>query len=175
MRTRRKFLIDSAVAIAAVPLLSCHTRVPADTRFGQLQTFNPHEARALDSVLAQLLPSGAGMPGARETRVLDYFDRELRKPDMTALQNAVRYGVHALNHAALRAGADNYAWLPLEKQTNLLHDFQHDTLHMGTQPTSPIFTHLLALALEGYLCDPKYGGNADCKGWLGAGIETRCL
>jgi gluconate 2-dehydrogenase gamma chain len=175
MRSRREFLIDTAIVgmVAAAPAWACRSHAPRE--FSQLKIFNADEAWALDSILAQLIPASADLPGARETKVLIYFDRELQKPEMKSLENAVRYGIHALNHAAKRAGTTNFARLSADQQNALLGDFQHDTLHMGAQPTSPIFAHLLALALEGYLCDPKYGGNADCKGWRAVGVEMQCL
>ncbi len=172
---RREFLIGTAASAAALAVsgtLACKHEPAVD--FSRFKAFNAVEARALDALLELLLPPSAGMPGAREVHVIEYFERELQKPDLKNMNGAVRYGMQALIHAAKRAGKEHFADLTLAEQQEMVNAFATNQLHMGKEETKPIFDHVLAFSLEGYLCDPKYGGNFECKGWKAVGFAQGC-
>jgi gluconate 2-dehydrogenase gamma chain len=171
---RREFLIGTAASAAALAVSGTLACKHESIDFSRFKAFNAAEARTLDALLELLLPPSDGRPGAREVHVIDYFERELQKPDLKKLNGAVRYGMQALIHSAKRAGKENFADLTLPQQQEMVSAFATNQLHMGKEETKPIFDHVLAFSLEGYLCDPKYGGNFECKGWKAVGFQQGC-
>src|SRR3989338_4633444 len=79
--TRRSFLRGVVpVLLGAANWIACRVRPP----------LNRERRRTLEAVVERLIPSGAGRPGAREARVIDYIDRALADRFNASLRGPVR-------------------------------------------------------------------------------------
>lgn len=111
-------------------------------------TLSDSERATLTRWLAVILPSDTG-PGATEAGAIDYVTGRLHKEDPELI-------------AALRA--------------QLARDETADTVIAGlaSDPASydfQIFRRLRQWAWEGFLCEPKHGGNQNQVGWTRFGIN----
>jgi len=110
--------------------------------------FSDEERAALARLLAVILPSTSG-PGATEADAIDYVVGRLHKEDPEIV-----VGVRA----HLPAAAED----PVAVIAALASD--------PTGPGYQVFRRIRAWAWEGFLCDPKHGGNRDHVGWQRFGI-----
>jgi hypothetical protein len=110
-------------------------------------TLTEPEVSGLSAILSELLPSSSG-PGAMEAGALGYVRARLEGP--------LNHLVEALRPVLQRATTD------AEKAVA--------ELAAGDDPR---FEELRALAWEGYLCDPRRGGNRDGVGWGRFGAPAR--
>lgn len=166
--SRREFL----VAATALPIACKSAPPPAPPDpFPGLEYFVATEARIMDAWLEQLIPSGGGKPGARDARVLYYIDKQLTLPTFQAVARGVRRAGVILQRAATKQGVVHFADLDPASQRELLTRLQTNQLDGNT---SKVFEVFLLLALEGYLGDPKYGGNKDGIVWAALGESPAC-
>lgn len=101
-------------------------------------------SRALDAVLAVLLPSTSG-PGATEAGAGDYVRARLAGPDGRWLEDLRNW----LSVAAGREREAVAGWADAARD----------------EPAGKAFQQLREWAWEGFLCDPAHGGNKDGIGW----------
>ena len=122
--------------------------------------------RTLAAVTRRILPSDDG-PGAAETGVADYIEKalveELPASDRALVQRGLeRLEASARDHLG-RAFSDGSP----EQQDELLR-----ALEALDEPWPRAFLRrLVHLALEGFLCDPRRGGNRDGLGWSFIGVR----
>jgi gluconate 2-dehydrogenase gamma chain len=119
----------------------------------------------LDAATARILPSGK-TPGAREANVVEYLDRELRRPAFRDLRTSILAGTVALDRVATRVGSKPFTELAPELQDQVIGQVQ-----TGSQRGADFVDALVVLTLEGFLGDPKYGGNQGGVGWEWAGYS----
>lgn len=134
MRTRRTFLGTAAAAVSGVAA-GCGAR--SSFRF-----FTDHEARALDALLAWVIPTD-DTPGAREAGVIHYIDRQLTR--------------HFREHR--QAYRDGLAVLPDPL----------DEASLARIP-KPFFDLVVTHAMQGFYGNPRHGGNRDFASWRMLGI-----
>ncbi len=124
-------------------------------------------ADTLDAALERIVP------GAAKAQVRRYVDRQLALPHFAGLQGLVRHGTKLLEKVARREAGGPFQTLDAASQDELLARFQ--TGQVKTKfPTAKWFAVVHAFALEGWLGDPKHGGNADRRGWKAIGWELQC-
>ena len=150
--------------------------------------FNAQEAAFIEAAVERLIPTDETGPGAREAGVAQYIDLQLagawgagerlyrqgpffpgeptqgyQLPFTPAqlFRNALRGVVadvqskHGGTFDKLSAGDQDTYLTALQKRTDALNGV----------PASVFFASLLEMAIEGFFCDPVYGGNRDMVGW----------
>ena len=114
----------------------------------------------LAAALERLIPSDDDTPGARETRVERYVTESLAGPLHEQLPIYER-GLMALDAEARSANGLGCAELHPDSLDGLLSRFERGDVQW---PEAQEFFELLRThAIEGFLGDPRYGGNAGGK------------
>ena len=117
----------------------------------------------LGALVARLIPGDAASPGALEAGVPEFVEAQLAGSFAPAL-DAVGQGLDGLDQAAGAAGGRSFGELSPEQQDSLL----------GAREAAPFFELLLQLAIDGFLCDPRHGGDRDLvRGRGGGGVWGR--
>jgi gluconate 2-dehydrogenase gamma chain len=152
------------------------------------QFFNEDEAVFIRSAVDCLIPADAVGPGALESGVADYIDRQMAsgygRGARMYQQGPFAEGVpqqgwqFPLTPAELiRVGiadADNWsrathgkrlADLAVADRTAALGEIDAGHANFANVPAGAFFNLLLQLTMEGYFGDPAYGGNRDMAVW----------
>jgi gluconate 2-dehydrogenase gamma chain len=112
------------------------------------------EARALEAVLARLIPADEYGPGAIEIGVLAYIEQAFAE-ELEPLRHVYSEGLRDLDaQASARYGS---LFADLEAQ-------QQDALLLESESTL-FFETIREHALEGMFGDPAYRGNVGLAGW----------
>ena len=127
----------------------------AGTAERALRLLSPGQARDVEAIAAQLVPSGE-TPGAREAGVVHFIDQVHTGPyaahaadflaDLTAFQ---------AEFAARNPAAPSFADLADDAQLEYLRSIE----------ATPFFGTMRFLTVLGLLALPSYGGNAGKLGW----------
>jgi gluconate 2-dehydrogenase gamma chain len=131
---------------------------------------NDAEAAALAAIVDRIIPPDEHGPGAGQAGVVVYIDRLLAGFRMD-LQRAYRIGLQELDGlCAARFGA-RFAELAETQRDDVLRTLLGDELPTSSgEPRGPDELRRLAAVIrehtiEGFFCDPIYGGNRDTAGW----------
>lgn len=125
------------------------------------QSLTADQATTLEAVLARILPSVDGRPGAREVGAIHFVDRALAT-FAADQQSLYRAGAADLDMRARTRGADaRFATLDPAQQDAILREVE----------STPFFEAMRTAAIIGTLALPTYGGNRDYLGWQLLGIE----
>ncbi len=155
---RRRELLELIALVAALPACKQHHDEPSPPA----TALDRSAYRTLEAAVARILPAEGDFPGARETNVITFLDRQLAIAPLSRIAPLVIAFAKALD--ALR-----FADLPEAQQDALLDAASLGTL--GTQlPEAAIFKILHGLVLEGFLGDPVHGGNLEQRGWKAIGF-----
>jgi gluconate 2-dehydrogenase gamma chain len=145
-----------------------------------LTFFNDEEARAVEAVAERIIPGSDQDPGATEAGVVYYIDRALAGVSAD-LQVVYRLGLRALEELCEEQYNRPFVELDAEEQDVLLRrllgpeegearpglmfgpDDQFADISLGL--VSRLFTIIREHTVEGYFCDPVYGGNRGAVGW----------
>ena len=150
--------------------------------------FNAPEAAFIEAAVARLIPPDEVGPSALEAGVPTYIDRQLHGA-WGAGERLYRSGPWAtgvptqgyqlpftpaeLFRTSLRGIADDlqkarqtsFDKLNGDEQDTYLTELQNGQHDLGGVPSKVFFETLLAMTIEGYFCDPVYGGNKDMAAW----------
>ncbi|MDP3545763.1 MAG: gluconate 2-dehydrogenase subunit 3 family protein [Phreatobacter sp.] len=163
----------------------------ADTpyAFDGARFFTPEERRCVAAIVERLIPSDTRGPGAREAGVIDFIDNQLAgfygRGERWYMQGPFREGtpqqgyqfedppaglyrraISALDAACrARHGGRGFAALDAPTQDAVLKQLEAGELELEGAPGKGFFSLVLENAVEGYFCDPLYGGNRDMVGW----------
>ena len=164
--TRRAWLSQCAsiAALAEVAAAQQHAHEAAQSANPpKFQTLNPAEARELDALTSQIIPSTDG-PGAHEAGVVYFIDRALATFD-AHLRDNYREGIAAIQQKRqeLFPGSAGIATLTSDQQIQLIRAIEH----------TDFFELLRTHTLYGFLGNPSYGGNRDRVGWKLIGFDDR--
>ena len=160
--TRRDYLAVSFAASAQVTAAQQHAheagKKPGATA---LQVLTPSEARDIEALTAQIIPSD-GSPGAREAGAVYFIDRALATFDSDK-KESYRAGLALLQNtrARLFPGSSDVASLTADQQIAVLQAVEK----------SDFFELLRAHTVLGFLGSPSYGGNRGGVGWKHIGFE----
>jgi gluconate 2-dehydrogenase gamma chain len=133
---------------------------PAWTGF---QFLSPAEAKDVDAIAGQIVPSGT-TPGAREAHAVYFIDRAL-STFFAAWSADFRSGLGEFQ-AKFRAAdpeAASFAAASSETQIAFLEKVDR----------TPFFESTRMLTILGMFSSPKYGGNYQGSGWTMMGFEDR--
>lgn len=125
---------------------------------------NPLEARIVEALADQIIPSEPGSPGASEAGVVYYIDQMLAGFGRE-LQGVYRSGLEALQDAVGKHADHDFAALDAEARHRLVEDMS--ALH-DEDPDAflgQFFAIVREHVIQGFFGDPAYGGNSDEIGW----------
>ena len=148
---RRSFLGAGLWAAAAGALVS----LPRWIRNSPWRFFTPEEARTVEAICAQLIPTDQD-PGAREAGVVDYIDIQLTRA-LKRSQPAYRQGIAAVDSASRARFGRAFADLPSADQVEILSAAEKNS--------KPFFDLILAHCRQGFYGDPRHGGNRNMVSW----------
>lgn len=128
----------------------------------QKGALTPQQFAAVEALVARLIPSVDGRPGAREAGAARFIDRALATFNAPQ-KKAYTDGVADLNRrAATRtAGASGFAALTPAQQDEVLREVEQ----------TPFFQLARFDTIVGTFALPMYGGNVDYAGWHMIGFE----
>ena len=170
--SRREFLASSAALLGgswatlrlpALAALATWARSAAAQQ-APFTTLTPDEARTMGAFAAQIVPSDAALPGAREAGAIYFIDRALGS-HFAQMKEPVKAGIADLDARARRRvkGAKGFADLGSADQIRIMRQVEEQ----------PFFFMGRMLTVMGVFADPAYGGNRDHAGTRILGIEHR--
>jgi gluconate 2-dehydrogenase gamma chain len=187
--SRRSFLKGAGAAAAAAVTPGCErSDKQAAAQRPRYGFFNAEEGAVIEAAVARLIPADALGAGAFEAEVPAFIDRQLAgawgagerlyrsgpwqqgKPQQgyqlpftpaELFRNALR----AIAEDLRRANRGSFAKLKPEDQDAYLKALESESRDLGGVPSNIFFQSLLDLTIEGFFCDPVYGGNKDMVGW----------
>lgn len=165
-------------------------QVDAPYPFDGARFLTPDERRCVSAMVERLIPSDARGPGAREAGVIDFIDNQLAgfygRGERWYMQGPFgpstpeqgyqfeeppaglyRRGIAALDTACReRHGGRVFAALDAPTQDAVLTLLEKDEFDLPDDvPAKAFFSLVRENAIEGFFCDPLYGGNRDMVGW----------
>jgi gluconate 2-dehydrogenase gamma chain len=156
--------------------------------------FTAAERQAADALTARIIPTDESGPGAREADVLTFIDRQRAGfygrgqrwymhgpfPDPLETQGYQsphppaelwRAGLTALDeHCRQTHDGRTFAELSEEEQDAVLEGMDEEEIEFEGVSAKQFFDFAKEMTIEGYLCDPVYGGNRDMAGWRYVGF-----
>lgn len=193
--SRRRFMKGALTGIPAVTIGSgVSLTVPADEPPEQLSDYQPafFTADEWDFVIAacdRLIPSDGPGPGALETNVPIFIDRQMEGrfghaadwymkgpfpenvPELfghqipLAPRDMYREGIAAVNDHCQRHHDHAFAALDETTRDAVLTALSDGEVEMASMRSSYFFTILLQNTKEGYFADPIHGGNKHMAAW----------
>ena len=155
---------------------------------------SPAERRAVDAITARLIPSDDSGPGARDADVVTFIDRQLAGfygrgqrwymegpfPEPLETQgyqgpyppaSLWREGIAALD-SYCRTTHDGRSFAELDEgaQDAVLARLAEGEISFETVDAKQFFDFAREMTIEGFFCDPIYGGNRDIVGWRFVGF-----
>jgi gluconate 2-dehydrogenase gamma chain len=152
--------------------------------------FSAEEAAIVDAVVDRLIPTDELGPGARDSGVTTFIDRQLMGPfgghdwlymqgpfaaaplPTQGLQSPLtprqqyRQGLAALeSYCKASFGGRGFVQLNVDEQDKLLAGMEKGEIMLPNFSSRMLFAVIHANTLEGYFADPIYGGNRDMAGW----------
>jgi gluconate 2-dehydrogenase gamma chain len=145
-----------------------------------LTFFNDEEARAVEAIAERIIPGEGQDAGATEAGVVYYVDRALAGISAD-LQIVYRLGLRGLAELCQAQHGRAFAELTTEEQDDIVRRFlgpetgdpvpglmfSPDDQAVG--PDLAVVGRLMVVVrehtVEGYFCDPVYGGNRGAVGW----------
>lgn len=161
---------------------------PAPRGFDGARFLTEAERRCVDALTARLIPSDDTGPGAREAGVAEFIDNQLagsfgsgerwymKGPFADGLDTQgyqgertpaalYRDAIAALDAHCSGQFGKVFAELTEQEQDAILTQIEEDVLEFEGVSASAFFAMLQDNAIEGFFCDPIYGGNRDMVGW----------
>jgi gluconate 2-dehydrogenase gamma chain len=151
--------------------------------------FNTDEARAIEAIVARIIPADELGPGAKEANVAGFIDQQMAGAWGAGDQfyksgpfaqgtpqqgyqlsftpaEMMRSGLAKLD-GAVKKNHDGRAYADLDAaaQDAVLKQLEKGELDFSPVPAAGFFTALVEITVEGFFSDPVYGGNADMVGW----------
>jgi gluconate 2-dehydrogenase gamma chain len=171
--SRRRFLQAGGGALGAGwlalqwPGLAAAMQHAHDVASGEapreLNFLSPAEARDVEAIAAQIVPSG-DTPGAREAGVV-YFVDHVHTGVYAAESDRFRAELAAFRQEFAKAHPEAGAFADLPEPGQLAY-------LKGIEKT-PFFERMRFLTVLGLLALPSYGGNRDKSGWKLVGFVDR--
>ena len=151
--------------------------------------FSEREWRCLVAACDRLIPEDDTGPGAIAARVPVFIDRQMQTeygngglwymqgpfyPDSTPQfgyqykftpRDIYRIGLRELDAHCRSVGNELFFNLETAFQDEILHGLESNAIALPSMPGNIFFSQLLANTKEGFLSDPRYGGNKGMAGW----------
>lgn len=166
--TRREMLFG----LAGVGLFGgCRTeedpkpiRPTSSQKYTQVLVFTPEQMPTIDAVADTILP------GAKVAGVSDFIAYWLAQKPFEETRRFLLRGLKIIDRQAIRQLEQRFDACPRERREGMLKAFSENKVKEKGFNSALFYQQLVELTLEGYLSDPKYGGNRDRAGWTFIGI-----
>ncbi len=166
--TRRQVLVGFfglAAGSAIASAFACRRKEPSVAPGAA--PFEPAQMRALEAAMERALP------GAVEAGVPAHMTYWLAKDRYFAgVKKEFALAVQQLDRVAREMHGKSFVACGGEAQDGVLRRFQKGEIKGPGFDGATFFAHLVSLTLEGFLADPKYGGNLDGVGWKFIGFKA---
>jgi hypothetical protein len=110
------------------------------------------------------------LPGAADAGVPEYISHWLAMEPFQGLRRFIGAGLGYLDKLAEKRFKKSFDSSAPDEKDALLEKLAAETPRAGRFNSRLLFQKLMELTLEGYLSDPKYGGNRDRVGWRFIGL-----
>ncbi|HEX6267443.1 MAG TPA: gluconate 2-dehydrogenase subunit 3 family protein [Burkholderiales bacterium] len=147
-------------------------RVEAQPRPAAYAFFSAREASFIEAAVARLIPADELGAGALEAGVPEYIDRQLAGPwgagERLYRSGPWRRGEPTQGYQLPYTPAELFRGALREVDAAFAQKApqeQDEDLKALEKAKPEFFEALLALAVEGFFCDPGYGGNRGMVGW----------
>lgn len=127
-------------------------------------SLSEREAATLACVLARLIPADESGPGATEAGVINFIDGALAGP-MRQQRAGYAEGLTALDRLAQALAGAPFGELAGETQDEVLRAVEALPQDGPGAALRAWFEMVLGDCIDGFLSDPRYGGNAGAAGW----------
>jgi hypothetical protein len=152
---------------AARPRPGVSDRATGEAPLADARAFVP----VLAAIAARLLPSDETGPGAADVGVDAFFARALDDQRLAAVHPLLKRGCAFLMKAARVEHDHAFVDLDAAAQDDLIRRLADGKMRPDGF-SGPTFVRVaLALTLEGFLGDPRHGGNKDAIGWRFVGFS----
>jgi gluconate 2-dehydrogenase gamma chain len=155
--------------------------------------FSAPEAAFIEAAVVRLIPPDDVGPSALQAGVPTYIDLQLHgawgagerlyrsgpwqagsptqgyQLPLTPAE-LFRTAIRAIGEDLQKNGGKPFDQLPGEQQDAYLTALQNGQKELGAIPSKVFFDSLLSMTIEGYFCDPVYGGNKDMAAWAMIGF-----
>ncbi len=148
----------SSAALVVPRIVRGELPVPDDT------PFDARQREILSAAVERLLP------GANEAGVLAYMNHWLGQEPFVPVRNYLAHGAKHLDGVSKKKKKKPFVKCSGTAQDEILKMFAHGKVKVGKFNGNTFFQQLMELTLEGFLSDPRYGGNRDRVGWQFVGI-----
>ena len=132
------------------------------------KTFDAAQWAILSAAVDRILPRDED-PGALDAHVPEYIDTALQAQQLKKMKIDFVGGLNALDRRCDRMYKVGFAKATPAQQDDVL------TIAFKNAPETSgefkWFDILISLTMEGYLCDPSYGGNKGKAGWKTMGFD----
>ena len=164
--------------LAALGCDDCGTSTPP-TKVVPTTTAPPADAAkavtafvpVLTAIAACLIPSDDLGPGAAEADLAPFFRGVFGDPRLSTVHPLLKRGCAFVMKAARAETQTAFVDLDIAARDDLLHRLA-DNLMRPDGFSGPLFMRIvLALTLEGFLGDPRHGGNKGGVGWRVVGFS----
>lgn len=176
---RRRFL-RTVAATPALTIIGCQRRgrlssrscaeKQRSARTGRV--LSPEEWLTLEAACSRIIPTD-GEPGAKEAGVVNYIDAQLSLSHFQVFQRVFSAGLRQLDLLAKKQGEKLFRECTVQVQDRILKQMEQGVPIGQRRSSKQFFRLLLTFTLEGFLCDPVYGGNRNMVGWKLIGFEPR--
>lgn len=123
---------------------------------------SPAEYDLLEAIAERILPT-TDTPGAKEALAVNYIDIALAGANRAQLPR-YRSGLAALQQHCIATLGKPFAALAPEAQDAVLEDLEAGKVR-AVDGGSAFFGLMRRNVMEGFFCEPQYGGNHDMVGW----------
>ena len=202
--SRRRFLRTSVALVPIASVAGCDLRSssPSATTAGNAHAASASAERApykptffdakewafVQAAVDRLIPADAEGPGALESGVPEFIDRQMETPYAHGAtwymqgpfqqgvpelgyqlklvpRDIYRLGIAAVNRYCEKAHGKAFAELDAPTRDTVLGALENGGAPIEDVPPGVFFGQLLQNTREGYFCDPVHGGNHDMAAW----------
>jgi gluconate 2-dehydrogenase gamma chain len=202
--SRRQFLRSSVALVPIASLAGCDSHsssasaggasaasaaaAPTEARDYKPTFFDAKEWAFVQAAVDRLIPADAEGPGALETGVPEFIDRQMDTPYAHGAtwymqgpfqqgvpelgyqlklvpRDLYRLGIAAVNRFCEKTHGGAFADLDAATRDGVLGALEKGSAPIDDVPAAAFFGQLLQNAREGYFCDPVHGGNRGMAAW----------
>jgi gluconate 2-dehydrogenase gamma chain len=129
---------------------------------------NPDLYDLLEAALDRVIPGDDG-PGASEAGAVHFVIWFLTQPPFDDWSASIERGLRLLNTTAADRSGKGFVACSLAERDAVMRAL----MHVPQPGVQRFMRRLVSLAINGFLSDPKYGGNRDGSGWRYIGFVPR--
>jgi gluconate 2-dehydrogenase gamma chain len=187
--TRRSFVttVGAASVVPSIALLPPTAEAAAGSAKPTYLFFNAAEALFVESACERLIPADESGPGAQDAGVPTFIDRQLGGawgagerlyrsgpwlPGTPSQGYQLPFTPAELFRTSLRAilrdlAARGTPFIEMsgESQDSYLRSLESGAHDLDGVPSAIFFDTFLKMSIEGFFCDPVYGGNRNMAAW----------